>query len=230
MCNRTYTDDELIRRVWDVEEIKKVANKRVYYQANEWRRKELDELWVRDNGATASFGSNTGYYVGKESIARWYTAGDRSVGCLTHHPVTTGLVQLAGDGKTAKGLWYFIGHETVPGKAMWVTGKVAIDFIKEGGAWKIWHVVEANDLSGEAGGRYSDGSPYWEPENDPIVAAFGTPDIQVLTHDPNFNWWDDYPSMPEPYDTWSDDISYGPEGFKPPRNKGLNAKEGRNYK
>lgn len=24
---RTYTDDELIRRVWDVEEIKKLANK-----------------------------------------------------------------------------------------------------------------------------------------------------------------------------------------------------------
>ena len=36
--------------------------------------------------------------------------------------------------------------------------------------------------------------------------------------------------MPEPYDTWSDDISYGPEGFKPPHNKGLGAKEGRNYK
>ena len=230
MCNRTYTDDELIRRVWDVEEIKKVANMRVYYQANEWRQKELNELWVSENAATASFGSNTGFYVGLESIAKWYTAGDRSVGYLTHHPATTGLVELAGDGKTAKGLWYAIGHETVPGKAMWVTGKVAIDFIKEGDSWKIWHVVESNDLVGEAGARYSDGTPYWEPENDPIVAAFGTPDIPVLTHDPNFNWWDDYPAMPEPYETWSDAISYGPEGFKPAYNKGLNAKEGRNYK
>ena len=29
MNKRTYTDEELIRRVWDVEEIKKLANKRV---------------------------------------------------------------------------------------------------------------------------------------------------------------------------------------------------------
>ena len=71
---------------------------------------------------------------------------------------------------------------------------------------------------------------YWEPENDPIVKAFGTPDVAELTHDPNFNWWDNYPAMPEPYDTWSDGISYGPEGFKPAHNKGLGAKEGRNYK
>lgn len=139
-------------------------------------------------------------------------------------------MELAGDGKTAKGLWYCIGQETVPGKAMWVTGKVAMDFVKEGDSWKIWHVVEANDLSGEAGARYSDGTPYWEPEHDPIVKAFGTPDVAELTHDPNFNWWDNYPAMPEPYDTWSDGISYGPEGFKPPHNKGLGAKEGRNYK
>ena len=32
----------------------------------------------------------------------------------------------------------------------------------------------ANDLSGEAGARYSDGTPYWEPENDPIAQAFGS--------------------------------------------------------
>ena len=233
---REYTDDELIRRVTDIEEIKKVANKRVYYMINEWREQELQDLWVTDPSyqATASFGKNTGYYVGMDNICSYYVTkhaadlGD-GVGTMNAHPISTGLVELAGDGKTAKGLWYCIGQETVPGKAMWVTGKVAMDFVKEGDSWKIWHVVEANDLSGEAGARYSDGTPYWEPENDPIVKAFGTPDVAVLAHDPNFNWWDDYPAMPEPYDTWSDGISYGPEGFKPAHNKGLGAKEGRTY-
>ena len=230
MSNRTYTDDELIRRVWDVEEIKKLANKRVFYQINGWREKELDELWTADHGDTAAFGENTGYYVGLDSIRKWYTAGQGGVGTLYQHPISTCLVELAGDGKTAKGLWYCIGQETVPGKAIWVTGKVAMDFVKEGGAWKIWHVVEANDLSGEAGANYSEGSPYWEPDTDPVVKAFGTPDVAELLHDPNFNWWDNYPAMPQPYETWSDDISYGPEGFKAPMNKGMNAKEGRNYK
>ena len=152
------------------------------------------------------------------------------VGPFKVKPMACPVIEVAGDGQTAKGLWYCIGQETVPGKAMWVTGKVAMDFVKEGDSWKIWHVVEANDLSGEAGARYSDGTPYWEPENDPIVKAFGTPDVAELTHDPNFNWWDNYPAMPEPYDTWSDGISYGPEGFRPAHNKGLGAKEGRNYK
>lgn len=231
MSKRTYTDDELIVRVWDVEEIKKLANKRVYYQANGWRERELDELWTAQHKDTASYGANTGFYVGLDSVRKWYVgAAATGDGVLFQHPISTGLVELAGDGQTAKGLWYCIGQETVPGKAMWVTGKVAMDFVKEGDSWKIWHVVEANDLSGEAGARYSDGTPYWEPENDPIVKAFGTPDVAELTHDPNFNWWDNYPAMPEPYDTWSDGISYAPEGFKPAHNKGLGAKEGRNYK
>ena len=227
---KTYTDDELIRRVWDVEEIKKTANKWVYYQANEWREQELDQLWTRDHADTASFGGNTGVYVGLPSIRKWYTAGTRGAGCLTSHPISTGLVELAGDGGTAKGLWYCIGQESKPGQALWMTGKVAIDFVKEDGAWKIWHVVEANDLSGEAGANYSEGSPYWEPETDPVAQAFGTPDVAVLTHDPNFNWWDNYPAMPEPYETFTDEISYGPEGFRPPYNKGFNAKEGGNWR
>lgn len=60
----------------------------------------------------------------------------------------------------------------------------------------------------------------------PIVKAFGTPDVAELTHDPNFNWWDNYPAMPEPYDTWSDGISYGPEGFKPAHNKAWAPRKG----
>ncbi len=228
--NRTYTDDELIRRVWDVEEIKKLASKRVYYQANQWRDKELDELWTKERRDTASFGGNTGFYVGLDSVAKWYTAQAGGTGTLTSRPISTGLVELAGDGRTAKGLWYCIGQETVPGKALWITGKVAMDFVKEGEDWKIWHVVEANDLSGEAGENYSAGSPYWDPETDPVARAFGAPDVAALTHDPNFNWWDNYPAMPQPYDTFTDELSYGPEGFRPSPNKGLCAQEGRNYK
>ena len=52
---RAFTDDELIRRVWDVEEIK-VAYKRVFFLANEWRQKELDEaVGVRPRSAEDRF-------------------------------------------------------------------------------------------------------------------------------------------------------------------------------
>ena len=66
--SRTFTTEETMLRVWDVEEIKKLMSRRVYYIANEWRARELDELWVSDpeHQKTASFGRNTGYYVGME--------------------------------------------------------------------------------------------------------------------------------------------------------------------
>lgn len=46
--SRQYTDEELIQRVWDVEEIKKLIHKRVIYIANEMRKEELNDLWVQD--------------------------------------------------------------------------------------------------------------------------------------------------------------------------------------
>ncbi len=231
MIDQSLTQEQQIQRLWDIEDIKKLVHTRVYYLANEWREQELDELWTKEKKDTASFGANTGFYVGMDSIRRWYTdIGDRSAGYLTHHPVSTALVEVARDGQTARGLWYSIGQETVPGKAMWLSGKVAIDFVKEDGGWKIWHVVEANDVVCGAGESYGDGEVYWRPEQDPVACAFGSPDIQVLTHDPNFNWWDDYPAMPEPYDSWNDLVSYAPSGFKAPMCKGLNIGEGRNFK
>ena len=234
MFRTNYTDEELIARVWDVEEIKKLVYKRSVYIANDWRARELDELWVRepDHQETAAFGKNIGWYVGMDNIRAWYDKrhGD---GYMAFHPATTGLVELAGDGKTAKGLFYSIANETEPNgdgtaKALWMPEKLAFDFIKEGDEWKIWHLVAAVDLVSEAGTDYSEQDPYPDYEKD--LADFGEPTVKQLIHDGTFNWWDDYPAMPEPYETWSDDISYGPEGWKPPKGKHYGAREGRNYK
>ncbi len=230
-----YTDDELIRRVWDVEEIKKLVYKRGVYIANDWRERELDELWVREpeHRKTASFGKNTGWYVGMDAIRAWYVKkhGD---GYMAFHPASTGLVELAGDGRTAKGLFYSIAQETESNgdgtaTALWMPEKIGFDFIKEGDEWKIWHFIAAVDLVAEAGSDYSGQDPYPHYETDPVMVEFGTPTVPCLNHDGTFNWWDDYPSMPQPYAAWSDDISYGPEGWKPPRQKHYGAGEGRNY-
>ncbi len=236
-----YSDNELIRRVTDIEEVKKLANKRVYYMINEWREKELDELWVSESehAKTASFGKNTGYYVGLDNIRAYYVTkhaadlGD-GVGTMNAHPISTGLVKLAGDGKTAKGLWYSIGQDTKPNGdgtalAMWNTGKVAIDFVKEGDAWKIWHIVEANDATCEAGDTYGDHPVYIDYATDPVAVEFGTPTIPMITHDATFNWWDNYPAPPEDYETWSDELSYGPEGYPEKTEYHFGAGEGGNF-
>ena len=122
-----FTDLQLMQRVWDVEQVKKLAAKRCYYIANDWREKELSELWVTGEDAkkTASFGRNWGYYIGMDAIRDYYVnahndkiaqlpGANRGDGCLFHHPISTGLVQEAFDGKTARGLWYCISRRRCP--------------------------------------------------------------------------------------------------------------------
>jgi hypothetical protein len=67
-------------------------------------------------------------------------------GRIYQHDLTTPVIQVAEDCKTAKALWNSPGLEThidaVKGKpkAMWAWGKYRIDFVKEDGLWKIWHM------------------------------------------------------------------------------------------
>jgi hypothetical protein len=225
-----------------VEEIKKLMARRVYFQANEWREKEIDELWVSDPELqkTASFGRNTGYYVGLDAIRAYYVDKHNAemgegTGYLTNHPITTGLVREAEDGKTAKGMWYSIAQETRPqedgtGLALWMPEKIGVDFVKEADGWKIWHIIIANDLVCEAGTNNELDPVYVDFATDPVAVEFGTPTIQKLVHDQTFNWWDNYPPMPQPYETWSDEISYGPEGYHESETFQFGAKGGHDYK
>jgi hypothetical protein len=88
-----------------------------------------------------------GVFIGAEQIKRMYSTMTESApvpGTMFEHHLATPIIQVAEDGKTAKGLWFSPGHETTPdasGKlvANWCWGKFGADFIKEDGKWKIWH-------------------------------------------------------------------------------------------
>lgn len=225
-----YTDMELMQRVWDLEQVKKLAAKRCYYIANDWREKELDELWVSGEEAqkTASFGRNWGYYVGMDAIRGYYVTQHQAKiaalpgknygdGCMFHHPPSTGLVYEAYDGQTARGLWYCISQETLPeteteADARWYMEKLAIDFLKEDGQWKIWHVVVATDLQSEAGADYMTQPVDLPDQENRAYVEFGVPSLPMRTHNERYNWLDNYPSPPKPYKTFDEDNSYGPEG------------------
>ena len=239
---REFTTAETMVRVWETEEIRKLTAKRAVYVANEWRRRELDELWVSDPEyqKTASFGRNTGFYVGMDAIRGYYVdkhlaeMGDGK-GYLSNHPMTTSMIRLAEDGKTARGLWYSIAQETRPNgdgtaKALWTPEKIAVDYVREEDGWKIWHIMIANDLVCEAGGNFEEGSVYVDYATDPVAVEFGEPTIPMLAHDQTFNWWDNYPAMPVKYDTWKEGMGYGPDGYPKPERFQWGAKGGRNYK
>ena len=57
---------------------------------------------------------------------------------------------MATDGKTAKGLWHCQGAyndvEVCGPVANWTWGYFAVDFIRTGEGWKIWHMSYTNDV------------------------------------------------------------------------------------
>lgn len=93
-----------------------------------------------------------GVYEGAQSIHRLYsgmhveTEGvNERKGQLHLHTLTTPVIEVAGDLKTAKAVWVspgvetgFFGTDKIT--ANWGWAKYAADFIKENGEWKIWHL------------------------------------------------------------------------------------------
>ena len=245
--HRQYTDDELIVRVMDKEAIKNLMARRAFYYANNQRQREIDELWVSDPEyrATASYGRNWGYYVGMDSIENYYVTqhamkqfealqairdagADVEVreenlgwGCTAFHETTTPMLYIAGDGKTARGLWYVPGQETImrPGgsaEAYWTMDNMAADFVKEESGWKIWHLVVCSDFFVGAGEDFQEGTldPLTGP--DPFREEFGEPDVKMVVHNPRYNLSDNYPAMPLPYETYTAEGSLSPEGHPRP--------------
>lgn len=65
-------------------------------------------------------------------------------GLMIEHTLTTGMIEVADDRGTAKGIWISPGHETFPMagecRPHWSWGRYGVDFVREDGQWKIWHL------------------------------------------------------------------------------------------
>lgn len=125
MNTKVFSDDEQIRRVWDMEEVKDLMARRAYLYMQDMRREELETLWVRqpELKASAVFGSNWGFYLGLDNISAWYVGQhgnlrqsqldelsknnpeiknipeNLGLGSMVAAPLSTALVEIAGDGK-----------------------------------------------------------------------------------------------------------------------------------
>ncbi len=244
MRKQYYSDDERILRVWDIEEVKDLMSRRQVLQMNNQRRKELDTLWVSEPKykKTASMGSNWGYYVGMDEISNFYVVQhtDRQqkaldekcaanpelrnirdnfgYGDLIAHHISTPCVVLAGDGKTAKGVWYSLGVEAMGRPdgscvAKWYPERICADFVKEdSGEWKIWHLLTSLDVEYEAGTNLGDVETFTGLPTD-TQKRFGEPTLPWVVHNPDYGWSDGYPTVP-PTEYYSYDPAegYGPEG------------------
>ena len=252
IIQKQFSDEELIARVWDQEEIRNLISRFTYYEAGNRRAEALDAFWVQQpkHQATASYGRNWGFIRGMDEIRAYYVDRCRfgADGTGMMHPFSTKLVCEADDGMTAQGIWMGIAYEMAPDgngtlDVKWINERMAVDFIKEDGVWKIWHVFIGTNYVVSAGDNYpeqpiatrtvkrEEGGPHW------YVLGMGREvmqgEIALFDHIPDYpereaflngkdpkeiysaiyNDQISFPPLPEPYVTFADTTSYDQAGY-----------------
>ncbi len=206
-----------IERLQAVVEIQNLMSEYEYlHTAN--RHRDVMGLYAKDPDTTVYMGE-LGYWKGPDAPQRaWQLlerlgGGEPPAGMMAIHPVVSPIIVVAGDGKTAKGVWLTNGfvagvnQETGEQRAMWEWGTYGVDFIKENGKWKFWHFhIYRLFQTG-----WDKGLKDWDPDREVMKVP---DDIK-----PDGPGVDDYPyrkdrvfvlkpDLPKPYQTWADTFSY----------------------
>jgi hypothetical protein len=223
-----YNSDDLTastQRALDYQEIANVAGKHEYYHTALRHADELNNIWAQE-ADDISWTNNGQKYSGRDEVYKFYVtdlasnltsslqsanAIDSSIeikdanlgtGVLWYHTLNSPLIEVAGDGKTAKGIWMSFGTVTGPQgasmTAQWTCETYGIDFIKENSKWKIWHLRLWVYF-------YTDVDGHWYNTSD--NTAFSS---SGNTYNQGYSLYTiaSSPKMPEPYDTWDNTFSY----------------------
>jgi hypothetical protein len=141
---------------------------------------------------------------------------NQGAGDFRLHALMSPVIEVAGDGKTAKGFWQTIGpaYQINNGDpyAMMSFEKYAVDFIKEDGQWKIWHLQVFIDSSI----RFD--KPFADQVKEKLNPAAIGPDGMSAGASPYQEWSPirapKQIELPKPYKTFSETFSYGPSATK----------------
>jgi hypothetical protein len=242
----------LAERAMAILEVQNVFSKHCYYHEMGKHRAEMESLWVSKDGEyadTVKWTNPQGIWKGYDAVWNFYVAAHEATlqqtldeissiypsiqnvpenlgigGEWASHLQTTPVIEVAGDGLTAKGVWYSPGlHMTaqisngnVSKSGSWFWEKYGVDFVKEDGKWKIWHISI----------YYENTAPGWNADTNNYYSSAQTagsgsntqsgPNLPSPTEsnpDPYKAWSptklpEIEPQLPEPYYTFSETFSY----------------------
>lgn len=250
------SDGEYARAWVECQNLMSIHN---YYHGVNHNLEELEAIWVSEDGPyadTATFSQPMGVWEGIDLIKVFYgnpdtedpdqsldemienEPSDYPVGTMGIHLNTTPIIVVAGDGKTAKGVWYSPGPifnytgqkdedgNDIAGGSVFME-KYGVDFVNEDGVWKIWHIQMYYDYVFNIAGDWT--RPGMRPEGQgprpggppPDDEGEGAPPgpmpqpIAPTRANPNpYEQWSPTrvsalePRLPEPYYTFSETFSY----------------------
>ena len=233
---REFTDEEMVLHAWDKEMIQNTVSRFVNYWGNGDTAEAIDELWVSEpeHTADASFGTNRGFYVGIDEVRRhlvderieWeeetleaiqkaapgkYDDAAAGLGTTVMHSCTTPLLFISVDDQYARYLCYDLGLTGQTEESYFEFSLLLIELVREGGEFKIWHMVEQHDFSIESGKNYNEVNTFIEGY-DPAARFYGTPTVEKEVYDNQYGWEYLFHDLPRPFKTYDEDEGYGPKG------------------
>ena len=242
MVEEKYTTEQLVTRWEDRREIKNLLGKYVVSHLLKKEPAMFESFWSKEQDIC--LGVNEGWFAGADAIRGYYDALDThtravrdllmqlfpeqvkgktaeelyGIGDFPLRSTTNSVIEIAADGRTAKGMWHCFGKPVVVDErgplSHWLFATYCVDFIKEDGQWRIWHMMYLEDINAVTGRNWSKNeNPYPElPEFAALKAVTpprpNAPAVlrQRYTVDRPFTR---LPRVPEPYDTFAETFSYG---------------------
>ena len=240
--------DEIMRRIQRIEarfEIENLINRMWYYQESGEFEKKWDVFANRDD-VSLEIGAR-GVYVGhdicvEEAIRHeCFFQNGHDAALRAEHPEIEGMpprtgmleagvnatpvIEVAGDGQTAKGVWMTlmsgakarINQYGTP-KPFWVLWKTTADFVLEDGRWRVWHMAQNPYYIADYLTDWVDSCMKMpEPANVPgkelrgIIPGASAPQAYTTAAYKPYRFSTTpgtYPDIPEPYEHFEDTFSY----------------------
>jgi len=130
-----------VKHLEELEEIKKLQCKYQYWLFKQDYEKIVERCFAQKTPGISMEASDSGVYKGNDGIKRFFleTMGAlrKQPGGFTIHMAVGPVIEIAKDGKTARGIWFSPGC----GGTLWVWGVYMVDYVKEDGEWKFWHMI-----------------------------------------------------------------------------------------
>lgn len=240
---KQFSTEQLLDRWEDQREIKNLMVRFANCFLLKKEREIFETFWSHEQ-EDVCLGVNNGYYKGADAVRGFYGGlhemnllasrllkdafpkelGDKSdgeiygVGSMDYKPLDTGVIELSGDGRTAKGVWTVRGSHvriTAGGPASyWEWGWFAVDLVREGGEWKIWHMLHLDDICCICGTKWHEPAAEYPPVPEfEEIGNFAMPEptvketLRELYHTRRARALS--PRVPEPYETFGETFSYG---------------------
>lgn len=238
-----FTPEQILERWEHQREIKNIMVRMI---SQDYLFRKENEAYSRywSQREDVCLGVNEGYYRGTEAVKGYFKAIEAQtklesaliqkkypnrlaaksneeiygVGILHYKAMEIPVVEIAGDGETAKAIYHIHGSNTrlTPAGQVsyWERAYVACDFIREDGQWRVWHMLYVYDIDHPCGTKWTDTAPVYE--EDPIYAAvkdfhFPAPNVPCTVRElySAGRKLTPPPEYPVRYETFAETFSYG---------------------